>query len=71
MDATTISVPILTVVSCVGSVCTVLAWAYTTFDRKDDAKTRHTDLQERVLTQDKLLREIANDVSFIRGKLEK
>lgn len=70
MDATTLSLPALTVVSCIGTVCTVLVWIYNTFDRRVDSTARHDVLQEKVTQQSKSIQEIAVDVSFIRGKME-
>lgn len=70
MDATTLSLPILTVISCICIVCTVLVWIYNTFDRRVDSSARHDILQEKVSEQGKVIQEISVDVSFIRGKME-
>jgi hypothetical protein len=48
----------------------VVAWVFSTFERKEDAQTKHDDLDRRVLEQEKLLQSMAQDVSYIRGRLE-
>ena len=70
MDATTLSLPLFTALSCVGAIATLVIWIYSTFERKEDAKDRHDILQEKVVAQENLLREVSQNVSFIRGKLE-
>ncbi len=73
-DATTLAVPLWGAVGGFGSLLVALvslvAWVFMTFDRSSVAVKRHEALEGRVEKQDHLLGKVAQDVSYIRGRLE-
>jgi hypothetical protein len=77
MDATTLSLPIVTVVSVVGASATLVAWVFSTFKSKIDSTSDLKVIENRLTAHETLLSELArsintigNDVAFIRGKMD-
>ncbi len=71
MDINTLSVPLFEVISIVGSSSILIAWIYNTFENKSDVKEKINAHDLKLATQDALIQNIARDVSFIRGTLER
>ncbi len=68
---------ILGVLGAVGTLASVVAWVFVTFDQKKDAKERHQELvdrnsrlESRVSHGEGLIGKVASDVSYIRGRME-
>lgn len=71
MDANSLTLPLWSIVGIASVVASALIWAFNMFERKEDAKHKHTVLSEALKTQGELLKEVYRDVNFIRGKIEK
>ncbi len=71
MDINTLNVPLFEVLSIVGSSSLLVAWIYNTFEKKSDVKDKMDAHDLKLATQDSLIQNIARDVSFIRGTLER
>jgi hypothetical protein len=73
-DATSLVVPlwgaILAGFTGITTIIGTVVWVYATFERKADADQRHDSLTKRVSVQEQLLSKVAQDVSYIRGRLE-
>lgn len=74
MDSTAITISIfqasVIAASVVSSVVGALLWSFNTFEKKNDARDKHKDLEGRVSASEKVLHDVAKDVSYIRGRLE-
>lgn len=73
-DATSLVVPLWGAIVFGGGILSTvigtIVWTFSNFERKPDAKERHDGLEERVSHQEMTLNKVANDVSYIRGRLE-
>lgn len=81
MDAASLSVPLWSAVTAggvmLGMLAAAIAWAFSTFERKEDATCKEETLEGKVESLEKqsneqwtVLRKVSSDVSYIRGRLE-
>ena len=81
MDAATLSIPLWSAVTAgsvvLGTLAGAIAWAFSTFERKEDALSKEGTLEGKVEALEKqsneqwtVLRKVSADVSYIRGRLE-
>lgn len=70
MDANSLTLPLWSMVGIASLVASALIWAFNMFERKEDAKQKHTALSETLKAQGELLQEVSRDISFVRGKIE-
>jgi hypothetical protein len=73
-DATTLVIPLWPAMVAGGGILTaligVITWVFATFERKTDADQKHAVVDARVTNQEKILNEVAQNVSYIRGRIE-
>ena len=75
VDATTLVVPLWPAISVAGGLFTfligVVVWVLTTFERRHDAIARAAEVETRVANLESNIHQIGENVSYIRGWLEK
>lgn len=72
-DSITLSLPAVLAAGFAIMVCFagITSWIHSTFERKQDTNSRHREFDKRLTDQDRVLRNVAEDVSYIRGKMER
>jgi hypothetical protein len=73
VEQITLSLPAVLAAGFAVMVCFagITSWIHATFERKIDTHTRHREFDRRLDQQDSMLRNVAEDVSYIRGRMEK
>lgn len=73
-DLSTATVPLWAVLTMTGGLVVfiigALAWAFAYFQSKAEATEKHVALEARVNAHDSVINRVANDVAYIRGRLE-
>lgn len=73
-DATSLVVPLWGVLTAgatiLSAIVLTLVWVLTTYEAKSDTILRHTQLEQRVTTQESVLTQMSADVAYIRGRME-
>lgn len=73
-DVTGLVIPLWPALVASGGIIMAIAgtivWVFANFDLKKDAHERHLLLEGRVSSQEKVLNDVAQNVSYIRGRLE-
>lgn len=73
-DATNLVVPLWGAIVAAGGILTavaaLIAWVFATFETKTDASAKHDDTNASVTSAWTLLNKVAQDISYIRGRME-